>query len=237
MGKLYNNYFVLVCLATPFTIFSSKFNDLKIFFHQAYNNFQTVGAFAPISRNTAQAINNFINKKIQKEGKTNIRLLEVGAGTGSLSEHFFNFLNNINIDYNLDLVEINAKFCKLLSKKFKKYPQINIHCNDIILYNPSDKYDVIISTLPFNNSFFSPTNIQQILNKYEEIIKEDGLIIYVEYILIGKINRFFLNKDKKEAYDLKHEILDQFKKKHITIKYTIFTNLPPLYIYQVKIKK
>lgn len=231
--------FIILCLTFSCTLFSTKLTEIKTFLINAYQNFTTVGAVAPFSNSTAKKIMNSIKNiiKSKKAKKECFRFLEVGAGTGALSEYFIKKFNIFDIDYEIDLVELNEEFCEILKNKFKNNSRVNIHCTDILKWKSKNKYDVVVSTLPFNSNYFTNQKVKTLLEKFEQIINPTGLLFYVEYILIGNINKLFLNKKNKKAYEEKHSTLKAFRKKHITKRLTVFLNIPPTYVYEIKINK
>ncbi len=223
---------IAFCLTIPLSLFSEKFKDIKDFIVSVPSNYKTIGAIAPFSKNTAKAIFKSVLPKINDLQKDEtLMFLEVGPGTGALSQHFVNKLEKLKINYQLDLVELNPEFCDILKEKFKGNSKVNIYCHDITTWKTTNKYHLIASTLPFNMTIFTPDLIKTILSKYESLIKVNGMILYVEYILMGNIKKIFLNSKEKTEYENKHEILNAFREKHSTITETVLANIPPTYVY------
>jgi len=75
------------------------------------------------------------------------RILEIGAGKGSITRVICNYLS---LQDHLDVVEIDPEYCVDLYKQFPKsnYPNVQIHCADILTFTNSEHYDYIICTLP-----------------------------------------------------------------------------------------
>lgn len=232
---------IILLLFTCVSLLNSKswFNDLGDFIKVAYKNFDTVGAIAPFSKYTGQAMMKSIEKNVKKtlRNKSTFRFLEVGAGTGTLSQYFIRKLEKLKIDCTIDLVELNPDFCQILKEKFKQHPQVRVYCGDICKWVPTTQYDFIVSTLPFNCKEFTPVIVNKILSKYEKIMKEDGLLFCVEYAILGKIAPFLLNQTDKISYKEKHEILDTFRNKYLTEKDMVLRNIPPTYVYTSHIKR
>ena len=211
------------------------FKDSWEFISLIPKNYETIGAIAPFSKQTAKSIIKSVKSKINELDNEKLMFLEVGPGNGALSEYFIKKLEKLKIDYQLDLVELNSELYESLKEKFKDNSKVNIYNNDIIVWQTKNKYHVIVSTLPFNSTFFTSEMVKLIINKYENLVKLDGLVIYVEYIMIGNIYKIFLNNKEKIDYIDKHEILTTFKNKNQTKTELVFKNLPPTYIFSSKI--
>jgi len=160
--------------------------------------------------------------------------LEVGAGTGNLTFNFVQLLENLNINYQLDIVELNPDFCLILQDRFKDYPKVNVYCEDVTKWDTKTNYNIIVSTLPFNSQIFTSPVIDEIINKFESLIEKSGLIIYVEYIFVGKIYKNLLSNKKKKDFESKQEILNAFKQRHETKRDIVLNNIPPTYLYFLK---
>lgn len=164
--------------------------DQIVFYGQVLREFDEVGAFSATSRFVAKAV----GKGIQRNGAP-IRVLEVGAGTGSLTE---GVLSKLTPADTLDLVEINPVFAKHLHK-FKGRPgapQITIQeksvfADDIEL---ADEYDVIVSSLPLLN--MDPDFVEKVFTFYFDKLKPEGQLIYYDYWAKG-LRRFVTPKKRQ----------------------------------------
>lgn len=212
---------------------SSIVNSWK-FIKKIPENYSTIGAISPFSQSTANCIVKYLKNYIEQKKDHKIMFLEIGAGTGNLTYNFVQLLENLNIDYQLDIVELNPDFCLILQDRFNDYPKVNVYCEDITEFDTKTNYNIIVSTLPFNSQIFTSKVIKEIINKFEKIIEKSGLIIYVEYIFVGKIYKNLLNRQNKKDFESKQEILDKFKHKHETKRDIILNNIPPTYLYFLK---
>ena len=79
-----------------------------------------------------------------KKGVKNPRILEIGMGTGTLTEHLLKLnykeLNGIEPE-NVDYEFLKKKFVGIESNKFE------IYNSDIWNFNPKIKYDIIITLI------------------------------------------------------------------------------------------
>lgn len=215
-------------------------NDFIQFVATAFKNKQQIGAVAPFSRYTASSMIEEIEKYIQKNHKPGdtIKFLEIGAGNGALTKHFVTFLVDKKYNFEFDAVELDTEFSKTLDAKFKKYPQVAIHNEDIIKFNIEKKYDIIVSTLPLNCKDFSPEIVKDIMHSIECLACDTSIFLSVEYIGMGPIGYYvFWDTEKKEDYNLKHLVLHEFREKHDTYTKKVLLNVPPTYVYVTHVDK
>ena len=212
---------------------SSIVNSWK-FIKKIPENYSTIGAISPFSQSTANCIIKYLEQYILENQNNKLMFLEVGAGTGNLTFNFVQLLENLNINYQLDIVELNPDFCLILQDRFKDYPKVNVYCEDVTKWDTKTNYNIIVSTLPFNSQIFTSPVIDEIINKFESLIEKSGLIIYVEYIFVGKIYKNLLSNKKKKDFESKQEILNAFKQRHETKRDIVLNNIPPTYLYFLK---
>ncbi len=93
-----------------------------------------------IDKNITNKICNLINE-------TNLNILEIGPGNGKLTYKILG-----KKPKKLDLVEIDKDLILELRENFKNYKIIKIINEDILNFNFEQKYDLIISNLPYNLS-------------------------------------------------------------------------------------
>ena len=166
-----------------------------------------------------------------KTGKTPVSIIEVGPGTGSMTEVIAKKLGSHD---RFDVIEYNPQFVEVLQKRFKDYPNIHIHCVSIIDWKPEYKYDYMVSCLPFN--VFNADFVELIVKHYEHIMKKGSMISYFEYMVFPKIKKAMLNGDKKDNFEKLHAILSNFRNKYEISKRRVYKNFPPAYVYNLKIK-
>ena len=205
------------------------------FISQIPYHYKTIGAIAPFSKMTAKSIFKSVLTEINNRNGEKSMFLEVGPGSGGLSEYFVKKLDKLYVDYQLDLVELNLELYQVLVKKFANNPRVHVYCCDIIDWQTENKYDIIVSTLPFNCTFFTDNIVSKIINKYEQISEKNCCIVCAEYALIGDIYKLFLSKQDKIEYEKKHNTLNNFKSRNETKKEIVLANIPPTYLFLSKI--
>ena len=93
-----------------------------------------------VDKNILLKISNFIPEK-------NLNIIEIGPGSGLLTEYILN-----SEPKKLKIIEIDRDLIPSLNMKFNKYKNINIINEDILDYQILEKVDLIISNLPYNIS-------------------------------------------------------------------------------------
>ena len=205
---------------------NSFVNNVGVFLLEIIRNPGEVGAIAPSSKSLSKEITDYI-----KTGKTPVSIIEVGPGTGSMTEVIAKKLGSHD---RFDVIEYNPQFVEVLQKRFKDYPNIHIHCVSIIDWKPEYKYDYMVSCLPFN--VFNADFVELIVKHYEHIMKKGSMISYFEYMVFPKIKKAMLNGDKKDNFEKLHAILSNFRNKYEISKRRVYKNFPPAYVYNLKIK-
>lgn len=140
---------------------------------------------------------NILKKIIHLIPGNNLNILEIGPGSGSLTE--------LIIDKNpaqLKLIEIDVDLIQRLNAKFSKYKFLEIINGDVLDANIDQNYDVIISNLPYNIS-------SQILSKIAQLkLPPKQLILmfqkeFADRLLSPRLNA--INSLVNCFYEIKHE--------------------------------
>lgn len=200
-------------------IFKDSFVFIKTFFIKP----SSIGAIIPSSQFLASAI----TKHIKRTNRP-IRILEVGAGTGSITSEI---IKKLGVDDLLDVIELDQDFCNLLTEKFGTRKNVNIRCISILDWAPLYSYDFIISGLPFNA--FDLDFVVSILDKYKELVAPGGMISYFEYIALAKIKMFFLAGKQKDQFSKTLTTTTSFRNEFEFENEKIFANMPPAYVHHL----
>jgi phospholipid N-methyltransferase len=107
----------------------ANFEDAKLFIKSAFKNPREVGAVLPSSHGVGEELMHYVLQSQQKNPHKPLHILEVGAGTGPMSEVIISHLREGD---HVDLVEISPEFCKILHDKFDTYHNVSIHCLSIL---------------------------------------------------------------------------------------------------------
>ncbi len=90
---------------------------------------------------------NITSKIVDLISSEKLNILEIGPGDGRLTEKIL-----IKKPSQLKVIEIDKDFIKVLSLKFSKYKFIEIIYGNILDIKLEDKFDLVISNLPYNIS-------------------------------------------------------------------------------------
>ena len=90
---------------------------------------------------------NIANKIVSLIRNHNLKILEIGPGDGRLTNKIIG--KNPKI---LEIVEIDRELINLLRDKFRELKYLTITNKNILNYNLSNSYDLVISNLPYNIS-------------------------------------------------------------------------------------
>ena len=151
--------------------------SIYTFWRQTLDSFNTTGAIAPSSNSLAKALTCIVARKLEP-----VRVLEVGAGTGVVTEQLVKVLGPKD---RIDICEINPYFVNYLIKKFEEEKNFKNFQGktdflpiDVQKIEGEEVYDFIVSSLPLNA--FGPEMVQKILEVYMRLLKPWGWLSYFE---------------------------------------------------------
>ena len=140
---------------------------------------------------------NILNKIINLVPRNNLNILEIGPGSGNLTELIIN-----KNPAQLNLIEIDSDLTQDLNLKFNKYKFIKIMNEDVLGADIDKSYDIIISNLPYNISSQILSKIAQLHSPPEHLIlmfqKE-----FADRLLSSRLNA--INTLVNCFYKVKHE--------------------------------
>ncbi len=178
---------------------------LIIFFTQFWKERKMVGAVCPSSSFLARKMLRSIDFKRAKV------IVELGAGTGIITKHLLNQMNN---DAVIIVFEVNPHFFKDLENEIKDHRVILIRDNaEFIIRHMQEAgvthADYIISSLPLSN--FTDELSKSILQYSYNLLRDKGEYIQFQYSLNSK-------SILKSVFD------------RVYLSFTFF-NVPPAYVY------
>ena len=168
-----------------------------------------------------------------KDHKGPKTLIEVGAGMGSITKVICK--NYLKKEDRLDVIEINPEYCVQLRRLFprEQYPNVRIHCVDVLKFESDVTYDYIICTLPFNA--FSNGMVKQLQDKMKAFGKKEAHLSYVEYIALSSLRISFTQDNYKYHELVEHKkIIEEFKNRHLLQTVKVYKNIPPIYIHHLQ---
>lgn len=166
------------------------------------------------------------------------RILEIGAGTGPVTARILPFLKEGD---QLDVVEINGDFVKMLCHRF--------HVNDASpLESPPGKFRILhaalqevpgqgvyqhlISGLPFNN--FPINLVRDLWESIHRLAAPGATFAFFEYVAIRQMKMPFTKGDERKRLHLVGRHLAREIKKHQMHARKVWLNVPPAVVHHLR---
>lgn len=198
------------------------------FFRQFRQRFETTGAIAPSSRFLARSMTRFLADR----GESPIRVLEIGPGTGPVTEKIVPLLRSGD---HFDVVELNESFVSILNDRFQNDEQwrgasafSEIHQLPVQEFLPNEQYDFVISGLPLNN--FPADLVEQIANHYFTLLKPTGTLSYFEYMYVRPIRKVVTRGDEKTRITRIDDVMAAHCADRRIARDNILINVPPAWV-------
>ena len=198
----------------------NSWQDIQYFFKEIAKNPAQMGAAFPCSKHLAKASIAHLPPRL--DGKPR-RFLEVGAGTGVVTAQF---VKQLQPGDTLDLVELQAPLCEILKKKFGYIKGVSVHCTPVEEFNPTEKYDAIVMTVPFNSLPFGL--VKTIWSHVIGLLADKGTVSYVSYLGLPKIKTMSLSGLKKKDFQKIQTYLDGLHQKNGVGEEEVLRNVPPI---------
>ncbi len=203
-----------------------NFENSCLFFKRFIQDPVQVSSVIPSSA----ALTAKVLSKINTEDPTPRRYLEVGAGSGAFTREI---LKKLRPQDELDIVEIDPEFCRLLREMCFDLPNVRVYDQSITDYQSDERYDVIISGLPVHG--LSAQIVGDALRNYETLAKPGGYISHFEYILLPKIKQRFLTGERGRDFDLLLNTKQRFIEKYHPEIQKVWGNFPPAQVLHFQI--
>ena len=204
------------------------------FFRQFRQQFETTGAVAPSSRFLARAMTRSL---ANRPGP--LRVLEVGPGTGAVTREI---VRRLPKGGQLDLVEINEEFARLLQKQFEEHPHFmqvadgaSVHCLPLQEFKPEQPFDLIISGLPFNN--FPPALVEELIDHCLALLAPGGEMAFFEYMFVRPLRCRLSSTKTRERLSQIEAILQARFEQHRVKTDWVFVNVPPAWVQHLRVEE
>jgi len=196
------------------------------FFREFRQRFDTTGAIAPSSRFLARAITHYLR---QRSADQPVRVLEIGPGTGALTNAIVRHLREGD---RFDLVELNESFASHLRQRFETDPAWNrvaafseVHVQPLQEFQSEAPYDFVISGLPLNN--FPVDLVGDIFEHYFRHLAPDGVLSYFEYQFVRTLRTRIGARSERARMQAIEDIMSAHCRAHRIRRDWVFANLPP----------
>jgi len=203
------------------------------FFRQFRQKFETTGAVAPSSRFLATAMTRYL---AARDPETPVRVLEIGPGTGPVTDSIVNLLRPGD---RFDLVELNDEFVEILERRFQKETswsavrlQSTIHRLPIQEFQATEPYDFVISGLPLNN--FPADLVKTITDAYFRLLKPGGTLSYFEYMYVRPVRKKVTRGAELQRITTIDRILSDHCRTMRIHRDSVWINIPPAWVQHLR---
>lgn len=201
------------------------------FFRQFRQRFETTGAVAPSSRFLASEMT-----RPMRDRSGPIRVLEIGPGTGAVTEQIVRHLRPQDC---FDLVELNESFVEILNDRFAREGRFcdvaslsKIHACKLQDFEAEAPYDFVVSGLPLNN--FPAGLVREIFEIYFELLAPGGVLSYFEYMYVRPIRRLVSKPPEKQRLGELGTIMEEYIASHRFRRSWVFINVPPAWVQHLR---
>ncbi|MCA9065386.1 MAG: methyltransferase domain-containing protein [Planctomycetaceae bacterium] len=210
-----------------------QLRDQVTFFREFRRRYETTGAIAPSSRFLARSMTRFL---AQRDPQIPVRVLEVGPGTGPVTDLIVRLLKPGDV---FDLVELNETFVERLNDRFSSEAhwmavrdRSTIHQIALQDYQATENYDFLISGLPLNN--FPADLVETIADSYFKLLKPNGILSYFEYMYIRPIRKVVTRGTERTRIVRIDEIMRSHCHRSRIRRDNIWMNTPPAWVQHLK---
>lgn len=206
---------------------SEKVRSQLLFYRQVLRATGQVGAFTATTRAVAEAMAAPIRRSERP-----LEVLEVGAGTGPLTEVI---MERLGPHDRLDLVEINPAFAAHLRRTFAGRaggPQVEVHEQDVELLDPERRFDVIVSSLPLLN--MPPEKVERVFALYMARLRPQGQLVYYDYWAKELRTLVTPARHERDRMERVLEVTRRFRDRHEVRKKLVLLNFPPAYVHYLR---
>jgi phosphatidylethanolamine/phosphatidyl-N-methylethanolamine N-methyltransferase len=205
--------------------------NYRLFWQEFRRTFESTGAIAPSGRRLCRALARYV----AGDGKPR-RILEVGPGTGVVTDAI---IMQMGPRDTLDVVELNERFVAALRARLASEPhwqrvadRVRIHHLPIEQLNATEKYDVIVSGLPFNN--FPVELVENILMHLEKLAAPGATLSFFEYVAIRRIKAVVCAKpDRVRLKGIGAVLNDAFANRQFRQE-CVVANVPPAWVHHLR---
>ena len=177
-----------------------------------------------------------MTRYLANRGSEPVRVLEIGPGTGPVTQKIVSLLTSGD---RFDLVELNESFVGILNERFqqdetwkKAAPFSEIHQLPIQDFQPGEKFDFVISGLPLNN--FPADVVESICNTYFDLLKPGGILSYFEYMYVRPVRKVVTRGDEKIRISRIDDILQGHCERHRVRRDNVWINIPPAWVQHLR---
>ncbi|WP_428308652.1 class I SAM-dependent methyltransferase [Lacipirellula sp.] len=205
--------------------------NYRLFWQEFRRTFESTGAIAPSGPKLCRELARYV----AGDGKGR-RILEVGPGTGVVTDAIINQMGPADT---LDIVELNERFVDALRERLQTQAtwnrvadRIRIHHLPIEQLPADEKFEVIVSGLPFNN--FPVELVQSILAHLERLAAPGATLSFFEYVAIRRVKSVVCKRpDRERLTGITRTLSDLFNKRQFRQE-CVLANVPPAWVHHLR---
>jgi phospholipid N-methyltransferase len=205
--------------------------NYRLFWQEFRRTFESTGAIAPSGPKLCRELARYV----AGDGKGR-RILEVGPGTGVVTDAIINQMGPADT---LDIVELNERFVAALCERLQTQAtwsrvasRVRIHHLPIEQLPADEKFDVIVSGLPFNN--FPVELVDSILAHLERLAAPGATLSFFEYVAIRRVKSVVCKRpDRERLTGITRTLSDLFAKRQFRQE-CVLANAPPAWVHHLR---
>ncbi len=201
--------------------------SLFAFWKGGLGNLRQTGALLPSSRSLSRVLTAPLRNRPGP-----VRVLEAGAGTGAVTREILETLNDGD---SLVVYEMNPGMRQALEKVVARTqargnsgPEVKIVSRAVETIDPGERFDHIITGLPFNN--FTPEKVDEILELLSGVCRDAGTLSYFEYIGMRALRRIAGGPAARRRVRDLDTVVDRFLARHEVERRAVLSNFPPAWV-------
>lgn len=209
--------------------------DYRLFWKEFRRTFHDTGAVLPSGRALARALTHYVRDAETSDSRDR-HLLEVGAGTGAVTEEIIAALRPGD---QLTVVELNQRFADRLRERLRRESQWQAAADRVEIVqasvedvSESARYDVIISGLPLNN--FSLDLVERLVSKMQRLLAANGTLSFFEYIAIRRAKAALSGTDERDRLNSIGDYLDRLLAEREIRRDRVWANVPPAWVHHLR---
>jgi len=164
-------------------------------------------------------------------------VLEVGAGTGRITEEIVRHLSDGD---RLDVYEIDCRMAEVLRKRIDvddcfrgSGANVRVFQAPVEEIDPDDRYDFVISCLPFTN--FRPEKVRHIFELYRAVLAPGGTCSFYEYVLVRRAAGIITGTaSKRRRFRDVSRVVRDYVDRYGFAHDLVLMNLPPAAVHHIR---
>lgn len=206
--------------------------ELLAFLREGLTSFHDTGSLCYTTQYAAQQLSVPLTSP-----RSPLRVLEVGAGTGSVTN---SILDRLIPGDSFVTCEINSRFIPLLKSRLASHSasknkniEVSLFPGPVQNLNEDKPYDVIVCALPFLN--FSTALVEEIFNKLLRLSTPDTIMSYYQYVGLHHIGKTLSLKQRRDRLSQLEKFFAEIHSTCYEGRTRVWRNFLPIDIFFIKI--